>query len=680
MNRRAIDNGGSSAFRLPRWLGIVAFVALVFAVYHPVWHASFIWDDDAHLTAHRCIVGPLGFREIWTTVEANYFPLVLSTFWVLNKLFGLNPVVFHLTGIFFHAITSVLLWSVLRRLKIPGAGAVAAIWVLHPVQAESVAWISEIVNTQSGLLFVAAIWFYITDTRTNGDQYPPGFGRYLLCFICAVGALLSKPSTVGLPIVLGLCTWWRTGRIERHDLYRILPIALLAISVSGWTIWEQKFHSGAVGAEWNHPVSERLAIAGWSFWYYLGKLFWPAQLTFVYPKWDVTMLGGLAYLPATVAFAAGYLTWRSRKTAVGRALILVGGFYVVMIFPVLGFFDVYYFRFSYVADHFQYLASIGPIALVVAALDFVMPSVRLSLRSPACAFLLMIGSLAILTSRHALEFCSSQSLWEATLAKNPRCFLAWNNLGVIALDEGRIADAADRLRRAVELNPLGPELHFNFGKSLVRQNKKEEAAAEFRKAIALKEDLEPAYVELANELAGSAATRKEAIDLYTKALSLKPDDADAHANLALALANMPDGLVEGIAHAETSVRLNSKSATSHMNLGLLLARDASRLSEAIRRYQEAIALDPKYVKAHINLGLAYAANGAIADAVHEYEIALHLDPESSIAHNDLAVVLAGEGRTGEAIVHLRAAIRSDPSYIEAQRNLSILEDQIRATK
>jgi hypothetical protein len=234
-----------SARRQSLGLGFL-LCAAVAAAYGGTLSHAFIWDDDLHVYLNPRIIGPQGLWEIWTTASANYFPLVLTNFWIQHALWGLAPVGYHVVTIACHTICAVLLWRVLLALRVPGAWLGAALWALHPVQVESVAWISELKNTQSGIFFLLSILFWVrwldADPKTTH-----GRTTFALALFAALLALLSKPSTVMLPVVLALCTWWRRGALRVRDLAVLTPFFALSAVTSGWAIWEQQVHSGALG-------------------------------------------------------------------------------------------------------------------------------------------------------------------------------------------------------------------------------------------------------------------------------------------------------------------------------------------------------------------------------------------------------------------------------------------------
>src|SRR5205809_7673776 len=263
------------------WLWGVLLIALVLVAYARVFNAGFIWDDESHLTQNPCIVGPLGLKEIWSSTRAGYYPLVLTTFWALHKFVGLLPLPYHILTVLMHAGSAVLLWRVLRQLRVGGAWLGAALWALHPVMVQSVAWVTELKNTQSCLFYLLSIFCFLSweeqarVTRVVRIKMTLMFDLSLTCFVLAT---LSKPSVVMLPVVLALCIWWQRGTIEWKDGVPLAPFLLISALASAWTIWEQKFHASAVGPEWAQTWPERLIMAGRAIWVYLGKLVWPHPL------------------------------------------------------------------------------------------------------------------------------------------------------------------------------------------------------------------------------------------------------------------------------------------------------------------------------------------------------------------------------------------------------------------
>ncbi|PYI87689.1 MAG: hypothetical protein DMF03_12860, partial [Verrucomicrobia bacterium] len=275
-------------------LGLILTVAIAI-FYSRVRHAGYIWDDEQHLTQNPVIVGPLGFAKIWTSARAVYYPLVLTTFWTLHKFVGLNPLPYHALNVAWHALSALLFWRVLAQLRIRAAWLGAAIWALHPVVVQSVAWITEMKNTQSAVFYLLAISLFLQSRDVKYHRV-----LYLLSLVSFVAAITSKPSTVILPAVLALCLWWREGSFRWRDLRQLIPFLLISLIASAWTIWEQKFHAGATGPEWAQTALQRILISADAIWFYLLKLIWPYPLIFIYPRWNVDPAQPLAYVPLVV--------------------------------------------------------------------------------------------------------------------------------------------------------------------------------------------------------------------------------------------------------------------------------------------------------------------------------------------------------------------------------------------
>src|SRR5438552_115498 len=623
-----------SPFWQRNWLWGLFLIALILMAYARVFNAGFIWDDESHLTRNPCIVGPLGLKEIWTSTRAVYYPLVLTSFWSLHKLVGLRPPPYHILNVLLHVASAVLLWRVLRQLDVRGAWLGGVLWALHPVMVQSLAWVMELKNTQSCLFYLLSIfWFLKVDAEENGNSVRWGrFGWALLFFVVAV---LSKPSTVMLPVVIALCVWWRRGRIRWRDLATLVPFALISALASVWTIWEQKFHSGAIGSEWAQLWPERLIIAGRAIWFYLGKLVWPDPLIFIYPRWEINSLQLTAYLPLLAALAGLFALWLIRGKW-SRPVFFAAAYFVISLFPVLGFFTVYFFRYSFVSDHFQYLASMGPLALAGAGITAGTDSIKWKpfLRAAMCGILLLFG---FLTWRQSAIYHGLVTLYTATLAKNPGCWMAHYNLGIVLRDQGETDEAIAHYRQAVALRPNYAEAHYNLGRALVEKGEVDDAIAHYERALAIN----PADAEAHNNLGVTLFLNgrvDDAITHYQKALAIRPDYSDASCNLANALLSKGD-MEAAIVRYMACLALSPNQAEAQYNLASALLRKG-RTDEAIDHYRKTLELRPENADAHANLGSAFLAKDRIQDAIAQYRDALAIAPENVAAQSNLAWLLA----------------------------------------
>lgn len=617
------------------WLFALCLVGAVLIAYIRVQHAGFIWDDESHLTRNPCIVGPLGLKEIWSSARAVYYPLVLTTLWVLHKFVGLNPAPYHLLSVLMHAGSAVLLWRVLRQLEVRGAWLGAALWALHPVMVQSVAWVTELKNTQSCLFYLLSIfWFLKADAEETADRVRWWRSGWALLFF--VMAIVSKPSTVMLPAVLALCLWWRKGAWHWRDIVMLIPFLVISAAASVWTVWEQRFHSGATGPEWAQTWLERLIIAGRAIWFYLGKLIWPDPLIFIYPRWEINSSELTAYLPLVAALAGLLLLWVNRRGLM-RAPLFAAACFVISLFPVLGFFDVYFFRYSFVSDHFQYLASMAPLALAGAGITsgITLLGWKPLLQPVVCGILL--SALGLLTWRQTAIYSDVVSLYKDTLTKNPDCWMAHYNLGIALRAEGKTDDAIAHYRQAVALRPEYTDAHYNLARILVEKGEIHDAIAHYEKALMVNS----ADAEAHNNL-GSALFQigrvDEAIDRYQQALAIQPDYVDASFNLANALLSKDD-LDTAIVYYLSGLARSPNQANEQYNVANALLQKG-RTDEAIIHYEKALELRPENADAHTNLGNAFLQKGRAQEAVAEYRSALKIAPENIAAQTNLAWLLA----------------------------------------
>lgn len=683
------------------WFRALLLVALVFIAYTQVFQAGFIWDDESHLTRNPCVVGPLGLKEIWTTTQAVYYPLVLTTFWVLHKVVGLNPLSYHALNVLLHAVSAILLWRVLRLLEVRGAWLGAALWALHPVMVQSVAWVTELKNTQSCVFYLLSILFFLKwdDQRgaVSGLQRRTKDGRssvFALSLVCFILATLSKPSVVMLPFVLALCVWWMRGKMRWRDALALAPFAVISLLASTWTIWEQRFHARAIGPDWNQTFPERLIIAGKAIWFYFGKLVWPHPLIFIYPRWNIDSSRVVAYLPLLTAIAGVVALWFI-KAKWGRALVFGVSYYVISLFPVLGFFSVYFFRYSFVSDHFQYLASMGPLALTGAGIgtllgrfgegpaDFVCrpgavsqlgsavvsPRRRLVLSGALCGILLV--SLGFLTWRQTAQYHDLSALYTATLQKNPGCWMAYYNLGIVFSEKGKADQAIDHYRQAIALRPDYAEAHYNLGRLLVEHGELTDAIAHYERAAAINPADEEAQNNLGVTLFGIGRT-DDAIAHYQRALEIRPDYAEASCNLANALIAKGDfdGAIVGYKACLAAI---PDQEEAQYNLASALLRKG-RTDEAIVEYQKVLQVHPESADAHANLGSAWLTRGRVRDAMAEYTKALQISPENIAALSNLAWLLATSSdsslRNGSEAVRL--AERADSASSRSETHPTVL--------
>ncbi len=607
------------------WFAAVLAATLV--AYGPALTGDFLWDDAGHVTRPD-LRSWAGLLRIWFEVGATqqYYPLLHSAFWVEHRIWGDATLGYHVINVVWHATSACLLVGVLRRLAVPGALLAGLIFALHPVAVESVAWIAEQKNTLSTVFYLAAAraWLRFEDERRPG--------RYAVATLWFVAALLTKTVTATLPAALLVVAWWRRGRVSwRDDVVPLLPWLVLGVAAGAGTAWLEATQIGAAGDDYALGAVERALLAGRVAWFYLGKLVWPADLTFFYPRWriDATAVWQWSF-PVATAGALAAAVWRSRlNRGPLAALLLFGGTLV----PVLGFVNVYPFVFSYVADHFQYLASLGMIAFLAAAA--VRGFERLAWprwSGPVLASGLLV-LLAGLTWRQSGMYRDVFALYETTLARNPDSWAAHLNLGT-ALDEaGRTDEGRAHVQRALALKPDRPEILNSLGNLLNRLGRADEARPLLERAIRL----QPRFAAAHNTLGATLMALRE---------------ADA-----------------GMAAFRRALELNPRLTQARVNLGWALA-NAGRTADALAQLDQARREQPDFADAELKTGLTHAMTGKMAEAVPHLRRAVGLRPSDPEMRHMLGRALLDLGRAEEAATQFEAALGLDSGHAGAREGLA----------
>jgi len=608
----------------------VCALALV-AVYAPALHGTPVWDDDMHMTgAARRGFG--GLVKIWFDpgTTPQYYPLTHTLFWIQDQLWRAEPLGHHLVNVLLHAANAALVFVVLRRLAVPGAWFAAALFAFHPVQVESVAWISELKNTLSGCFYLASLalllpWLLAEDAQREGQRRV-----WLAALSLFLAALLSKAVTATLPAAALLIVWWKHGALSwRRHVVPLLPFFALALVFGTVSILMERHVVGAKDEGDALSFAERWLVAGRALWFYLSKLVWPAQLIFTYERWVLSSadLAQWAYTVAAVATLAGLVLLHRR---LGRGPATVALFFVGTLVPALGFVNVFPFRYAFVADHFQYLACAGVFAGAAALLAGLVQ--RLGAWPGRIALGVPLALLAFLSWRLSAEYQSSETLWRAILDKNPRCWMAASNLGSELRLGGRVEEGMQLLRRAIEIDPSLAEPRFNLGNALAAQGQHAEAVLQFEGALARK----PAAFDILSNLGISLAAlgrRTEAIARYREALEIEPRFAIAHINLAQVLRQ--DGQLEASLESyQRAIELSPNHADTHAGRAKTLA-ELGRMDEAQASFLRATQLAPNDPEARYNYGLLLGKRGDYAGAARQFEQALRLRPNYPAASDAL---------------------------------------------
>lgn len=627
-------------------------VLLPLGSYFPCLAGGFVWDDDTWVSENPFLYTLEGLRQIWFVRGATpqYYPLVHTTFWIEQHVWGLDPRGFHVVNVLLHATAALLLWRLLLRLELPGAWLAAAVFALHPVHVESVAWITERKNVLSGSLYLGAFLLAMRAAL-------PGSGtrrsRILVALagLLYLGALLSKTVTASLPAAVLVAIWWKRGRLRWREVAVTAPFLVLGAIMGLGTSELERVRVGAEGGEWAFTLAERSIIAGRAIWFYAGKLVWPHPLIFTYPRFRIDA-GSIAQWAAPIGFAALVIALFILRSRVGRGPLTATLFFAGTLFPALGFANFYPMRFSFVADHFQYLASIGPIALLVALGSRLHG--RLGLPRSAAALIggVVLATLAGLTWKQAHVYESSETLYRDTLAKNPDAWLAHNNLGVVLMGDGRVVEARAHFDETLRLYPGFPQGQNNMGALLEMTGRGREAESRYREALRLRPGYYDAQVNL-GRLLGKTHRLEEATAELEAAIRTVPRAAKAYHELATTLADA--GRTDAALSVLRRAIAQADGPAQTFYLMSRLLADTTRDRERASMLRAAVEIDSSLVSAINDLAwvLATSPDDTVRDGSRAVELAvraLALTAGTNAAVLDtLAAAQAETGSFDEAI-------------------------------
>ncbi len=621
MTSRHEDKGGGKAGRSGRWrpvLGALLLAGLVLAAYRPLLPGSFLMDDRRLVGSDNPLVnGQEGPLTIWFHAD---FALSTFAFWAEWLAFGKNPGGYHAVNLALHALSAVLVWRLLARLKIPGAWLAGAIFAVHPVCVATVGRIAELKNTLSLPLFLASFWLYLR--YETGTLRPAGGALCLACSLAAfVLALLAKTSTVMLPLLLLAWAAWERGRVTRLDLLHTSPYFVLALGFGLLSVWFQKHQALAGATLAAQSFWERLALAGRAFWFYLGKALWPVNLNLVYPQWKAEAASPAAWAPVLLCGAAAAACWRYRRSW-GRQVMFGLGCFAVTLFPALGFFDAQYLTRWQVSDHLQYLPLIAPVALAAAGMAS-LPGAAFS-RGAAAA---VVVALSVLCFDRARVFSTEEGLLRDTVARNPAAWGVQNDLGAVLAARGEYGEAKGCFEASLRAKADYPEAHVNLGRILLMQGQVEEAEEHFLEAVKVQPQNAEAHRSLGNILARQGKPG-EALRHLLVTLRLKPDNRTRLDCAALMRQTGDDA--GAAAQFRQVLRGQPESVEALNNLGWLLATcpDARVRNggEAVRCAERAAGLpQEKGMCVMGTLAAAYAEAGRFQDAVATAEKAVETE-------------------------------------------------------
>ena len=647
------------------WQDALAFLALSLLVvvsYLPamLW-GGFVWDDNL------CIkVNPVrevsGLWQIWFSPsdieeEKHYWPLVYTTFWLEHKLWGFAPAGYHIVNVLLHLANTLLLWHLVRRLAVPGAWMVAAVFAVHPLHVESVAWIIERKDVLSALFYLAAVLAWMRFVEQ------PRRGWYVCSLALYAAGLLSKSIVITLPVALLIWHWWQQSRVTSTDLLRLVPFGVVGLVI---TVGDLSFYWSRTDESLDYSLIERMLIATRALWFYVGKLLWPSELAVIYPLWDIRVADPLAwgYLIAAVALALALWYFRPQ---LGRGPLAGVLFFVITLSPVLGFVDYSYMRYAFVADRFQYLAGIGVMAVVIGAATYGIRGLSdLWQKGTWVVAAVAIVVLGLLTWRQAVIWRDDETHLSHIIASNPQARDAHSNLGAVLFKQGRFEEAETHLHRAVALNPQARDAHSNLGAVLFKQGRFEEAETHLHRAVALNPQARDAHFNLGSVLFEQGRF-EEAETHLRHAVASNPQDVDAFRKLIEVL--MPQGHHEEAIYliAQATALAQTQIAELHFLMGQK-AQENGQPEMAAGCYMRTIEVDPHHAEALHRFASLRTDQQRYDEALELFQRLIDIDPSDAVAHGNMGVVLFYLGRSNEALKSFDQALSLNPNLESTHAN------------
>ena len=634
---------------------------------------GFVWDDSIWLQS-RAVAEWSGLGEIWAWPpriyqEVHYWPLTYTTFWLEHKIWELEPAGYHVVNVLLHLLNTLLVWRLLLRLAVPGAWAVAAVFAVHPLHVESVAWIIERKDVLSGFFYLAAVLVWL---RFLEQPRPWRYGLALLLF---AAGLLSKSIVVTLPAALLILRWWKNNCITVRDLRRVAPFFLVALLITALDL----ISYGSRHASLDHSLPERMLIASRALWFYAGKLVWPTDLAIVYPRWEIGIGNPWAWLTLAGAGALAATLWFTRHK-IGRGPLAGALFFAVTLSPVLGFVNFGYMLYSFVADRFQYLAGIGVMAVLVGAAAH--GAGRLPSRFKPGATGLMVLVLALLGTMTWLQtgvYRDKVTFFSHVVALNPQARSAHLNLSIALNQAGRPEEALAAARIAVQKRPDYVKALCLLASGLVQKGLFVEAEEVLRRALEIDPGDRSARREMAN-LLRVQERREEALEAYRGLLEIDPNYALAHSYVGDLLVQLQryEEAVEPLSKAlrfiksAPSVTPDLPTAHSvHVLLGTAL-RELGRTGPAEANFRQALQLEPRNMDALEQVAAAEFRRRRYREALELYRTQLEIDPDEAATHVNLGAALFYLDRAEEAIRSLERALELDPTLETARENLEVM--------
>ncbi|MBF0279914.1 MAG: tetratricopeptide repeat protein [SAR324 cluster bacterium] len=649
-----------------RFIGALLFLAaLTVIAYAPVMDAGSIIDDEKYYINDPLVNASDGLFSIWLKPFQNngvwpYIPITRSTFWLERQIGGLNLAVGHWGNVLFHCLAAALLGMILRFLHVRGALIISFCFALHPIHVQSVAWITERKNVVAAVFFFLTLWGFVNFEKKKKTTW------YWLTLAFYAGALLSKTSTIMLPLIFVILRYWQRTSWSRTDFQILLPFFLLAGGAGSARIWFEIHAFGAVGEAYTRSFLERLLTAGHIPFFYLSKIVFPHPLIFTYPKWVIDPGHFFLYFPLLGLFVTMLLLLLKYRSW-GSPIFLGLAAYGVLLFPVMGFFNNAWTKFSFVTDHWVYLPSIPLVILllqgVLQFLDYFKKFKfhRIGSAGLGMLFILFLGGM---TWHQASIYENRKTLWQTTIQDNPNSWLAYGELARAYTDDRQFEQALQNYSKALAIRKY-PEAFHNRALTYFNLNRYDLALGDYNQALRLNPKYTEAYFNRGNVNFRMNRFQAAFAD-YNKTLSLNAKYVDAYFNRGLIHFRL-NRFESAYEDYSRTLSLSKDYTEAYFNRGLSSFK-MKKYEQALIDFNQTLALDSDYVEAYFNRGNSYFSLMRYEEALLEYKRVLSLDPRHINAYFNRGYTLSRMERYDEAIADFSKALSLNPEYANAYNN------------
>jgi len=664
--RNMIDRDVPAVSRRNDLISGFLLVLITIIVYLPLLKAGYIWDDGGWVVHNPLMTSPHGLWDIWfePSKSLQYYPLVFTGFWIEHQLWGIAPLGYHLVNIILQVVDALILWRVLRMLRVPGAWLVAALFAIHPVQVETVAWVTEQKNLLSAFfVFISAgAWIKFAHLDDPDSTAPGEWKYYILGCAAFVLALLAKTDACTLPAVLWIITWWKRGSVRRYQGWSLMPWFVAGLAMGFVTIYIEHVKVHAAGSRFRFTLLQHLIIAARDLWFYPMKLLWPHPLLAVYHRWDIHHFSGVDFLAIIGAFAVplGLLAMSKR---IGRGPFCAVAFYGLTIAPVLGLASFYTETYSFVADHYQYIPCIGLFAFFVGVGQFILRRLQasagtVSARGQKIGGAVLSGCVVLallpVTFDQTFVYIPSIHLWTHNLKYNPQAFAALDNVAVYDIKHHHPDEGMALLQKAWRLShKQDPTVNTDLG-NMYDQYYHDPAKAMAYYRRSLKADpQQPALILALVKWYEAHKNWRMAYNDLMHGVEVLPDSAEIHYQLGrfdLMARNLP----AAAAQFAIASRIEPHNTKANFNMATALVA-LGYPHRAIGYFKRVVHVSPQFVPGHVSYARCLYMLNHYASALKQLNLAEKLAPEVPVIHVALASVLKKLGHPRQAAKEQRLA-------------------------